>query len=388
MTYRKFSADNLFTGYEMLGEDAVLITDEKGKVIALTDRREAGGPIEKLNGILSPGFINSHCHLELSHLKGTIPKGTGMVKFLLTVMGNRNHSTENILEAIGAAEKKMLDAGIVAVGDICNTGHTLVQKEKKNLYYQNFIEATGFVEAAAESRFNQVLQVFTAFKENASIVPHAPYSVSGKLFKLINDHRPASLMTIHNQESYGENELFEKGTGDFPVFYKALGIDISGFNVPGKTSIQSYLGRIAAEHSILLVHNTVTSAEDINWIKKNQHSLPEIFWCLCPNANLYINNMLADVPLLIQSGYKIVIGTDSLASNDRLDIGAELATLQNYFPHISIAQLLGYATINGAEALRITEQFGSFEKNKTPGVVLIENVAEGSLRNAKTRRIL
>lgn len=388
MAYRKFAADNIFTGFDMLDGSHVLISDESGKIADLIEARDAGDDIEKLNGILSPGFINCHCHLELSHMKGMVPPGTGMVKFLLTVLGNRNHSPDKIAQAIADAENQMIENGIVAVGDICNTGDTIPLKQKENLRYHNLIETIGMAEAAAEIRFNQSLELMRRFPGKSSIVPHAPYSVSAKLMALINSNDPEGLLSIHNEESYAENELFEKGTGDFLELFQAVGADVAKWQPTGTTSIRSYLNKISGLHSMLLVHNTVTGTEDIDWIKTNNTSLPEIYWCVCPNANLYINNMLPDLHLLSGSGYKMVVGTDSLASNNQLDIIAELRTLQHYFPDLSIDEILRWATVSGAEALRINDQYGSFEKDKTPGIVLIENTTNRFTNHSKARRLL
>jgi cytosine/adenosine deaminase-related metal-dependent hydrolase len=388
MAYRKFTAENIFTGYEILGNDHVLITDEKGKVQDIVKKTDAGEEVEEFNGTLTPGFINCHCHLELSHMRGLIPEGMGMVNFLLTVMGSRNHPAGEIASAIADAEKNMISSGIVAVGDICNTADTVLQKQQQNIYYHNFIEAMGFSEASADSRFEQALEMYHQFHGKVSIVPHAPYSVSEKLLKLIDQHDLTSLLSIHNQESHAENELFESASGDFLDLYKAIGAGISGLKRTGRSSIQSYLNKISQSHSILLVHNTVTDQSDIDWIDTDSAGFPELYWCICPNANLYINGMLADVPMLNNSGRKIVIGTDSLASNNQLDIISELSTLQLHFPGLTIAQLLGWATVNGAEAMGVLHTYGSFEKDKTPGIVLLENIIESSLHSAVSRRIL
>ena len=139
MVHRKLAADNIFTGYEMLGHDVVLIVDNAGEVIDLINEIDAGENIERYKGILSPGFINCHCHLELSHMKGIIPEHSGMVGFLLAVMSSRNNAEEKIQEAIIAAENEMKRNGIVAVGDICNTDHTVSQKKISPVYYHNFI---------------------------------------------------------------------------------------------------------------------------------------------------------------------------------------------------------------------------------------------------------
>ena len=390
MAYRKFSADNIFDGYQMLGEDAVVITNDRGTITDIVQKTEAGENTEVFKGVLTPGLINCHCHLELSFLKGRIAPATGMIPFLLAVMGSRNTDAELVIQEIKHAEQSMFASGIVAVGDICTTTMTVAQKQAQNLFYHNFIEASGFAESSALMRFKQALEVAAHFIDQPySIVPHAPYSVSPGLFSLINKNKPNSLLTIHNQESMAENNFFQNGQGDFLELYRALGIDITDFNYStGKTSLQSYLQRISSDHSVIMVHNTITAQEDIDWITSNKSLLPELYWCICPNANWYINKMLPDLTLLMRSGSKIVVGTDSLAANDQLNILEELKTLQKNFTSLSITDLLRWATINGAEALRISDTFGSLEKGKQPGIVLINNIVNNSLENASSKRIL
>ena len=113
----------------MLTGQSVLITDETGLIIDIIDKKTAGDDIQVFEGLLSPGFINCHCHLELSHLYGHIPEQTGLVDFILKVVNERYFDEAKILGAIEGAENQMLQNGIVAVGDICNNSLTLAQKK-------------------------------------------------------------------------------------------------------------------------------------------------------------------------------------------------------------------------------------------------------------------
>lgn len=379
MGYRKFSAAYLFTGNQLLDQGQVLVTDEKGYIQAILPASEAGGDVQQLEGILSPGFVNAHCHLELSHMKGIVPSGTGMIDFLLTVMGRRFFPEEQVRQAIADAENAMLENGIVAVGDICNTADTLFQKKGQRLYYHNFIEAIGFVEATAGDRFNAAKSVWEQFNSeetpgtgNATIVPHAPYSVSPVLFGLIANMKGNDLLSLHNQESRAEDDFFQKGTGDFHRLYEALKLDISFYQPPGKSSLQACLPYFNHEQSLILVHNVMTGSADLQYIQAARADLPELYFCICPNANLYIGNGLPDIDLLRKHQSKIAIGTDSLASNHQLSVLAELATLRQHCPAVPLAELLQWATLNGAKALNIQDRFGSFEQGKQPGVLLLE----------------
>ncbi len=419
---RKFKADYLFTGKEMAEEGSVLVTNDQGAVETILPADGAGEDIESFTGLLTPGFVNCHCHLELSHMKGVLPERTGLVDFLLSVIRGRGatsagsspespgSSPVGILNAITAAEESMLHNGIVAVGDICNTSLTLPQKAEGRLFYHNFIETMGFIEHSAPDRYAASVDLFKDFAEAYalpieanSLVPHAPYSVSSRLFQLIANFPGNHLLTIHNQESAAENLFSQTGQGDFLRLYQGLGLDTSFFKGAGKRSMAAYLPHFHRNQTLLLVHNVDTSEEDLQWWggwrnTQNGHGpdtamvskgTPDIYFCLCPNANLYISGQLPDVRLLQRYGCDIVLGTDSLASNHQLDILEEMKTLQSYFPDLPTATLLQWATSGGAKALQLDTVLGTFEPGKQPGVVLIENIEEGRFsRQSRPQRLI
>jgi cytosine/adenosine deaminase-related metal-dependent hydrolase len=375
MSYRKFKADRLFTGTALTPEGQVLITDETGTIEAMLPENEAGDEIQYVEGILSPGLINCHCHLELSHMKGLIPAGTGMVPFLLAVMLNRNVPPETIETAIIAAETQMLETGIVAVGDICNTDHTVPQKMKKRLFYRNFAEVAGFIPETATSRFISAQRLCKQLMVTgpSEIVPHAPYSVSRELFQLIANQQEAGVVTMHNQESDAENDFFLTGDSELRKIYETIGADIGFFRPTGKTSIQTVLPWLSEKAKLLLVHNVKTSSEDIRVIQDREGGKELTYFCLCPNANLYINKNLPPVGKLMENNCRIVLGTDSLASNSGLSILEEMKTINKAFPEITIEKLLCWATSNGADALGISDTFGNFRKGSRPGIIAINN---------------
>lgn len=391
--YRKFTADHIFSGKEMLSHDTVLITDPLGVIVDLVDKKEAGGDIEVLNGLLSPGFINCHCHLELSHMKGMIPKQTGLVDFVFKVVTERHFDEAQVIAGIEKGEFEMLENGIVGVGDICNNVLTIGQKAEGRLNYHNFIEASGFPAEVAVPRFSRAKEIYDAYSSalsSNSIAPHAPYSVSPELFAMINEFPNNNLVTIHNQETASENEFFQNGSGDLYRMFEKMGIDISFFKPSGRSSLQTWLPHINKAQSIILVHNVATSAEDITFAQllTTNYQLPT-FFCLCPNANLYISNTLPDIRMLISNHCDIVLGTDSLASNDQLCILEEIKTLKRNFPELQLPTMLRWATSQGAKALRMEDELGSFERGTMPGIVLINEMDGMELTDrSKARRVL
>ncbi|MEI8052143.1 MAG: amidohydrolase family protein [Bacteroidota bacterium] len=380
--YRKLTANQIFNGYEILPEDSVLILAKNGVIEDIVKQEDAGDDIERFSGMLSPGFVNCHCHLELSHMRGLVPKHTGLIEFLMKIVENRQATEEEIQIAIEAAEYEMIQNGIVAVGDICNNTNTIFQKSKSNLHYQNFIEVAGFPDGIADKRFNAIQEIYHDFEKISkfnSIVPHAPYSVSTSLLEKITSFAGNEIMTMHNQETLAENQLYENMEGDFLPFYQKLNIQADNFTAKGKSSLQYFLPFFKLNQPLILVHNVYTKEEDIVYAQTiyNMNN-PPLYFCLCPHANQYISNKLPDVDMFVKNNINLVLGTDSLASNDQLSIWEEIKLLQQHFPHINISEMLKWATSNGARALKIDERYGSFEVGKRPGVVLIGDNSECS----------
>ncbi|HVF97514.1 MAG TPA: amidohydrolase family protein, partial [Flavisolibacter sp.] len=349
MHYRKIAADKIYNGFQLL-EQHVLIFTGDGVIEAVVPLADAGDGVEQISGILSPGFVNCHCHLELSHMKGTIAEGTGLVDFVYQVVTQRGFSEEEITAAIARAEAEMKASGIVAVGDICNNTLTLLQKMQDNLRYYNFIEASGWLPSVSEARFEKANSLLNIFEQqsrmgltpyyktqNCSIVPHAPYSVSEDLWRRMEPLFESKTVSIHNQETAFEDEFFQYGTGGLSRMFELMKIDNSHHKPSEKSSLQSYVDKLSGASKIILVHNTFTTQADVEYVNtaepKTQNSVfPQTFFCLCINANQYIERALPPVDLFRSNGCSIVLGTDSLASNWSLSILDEMKTIRRHFP--------------------------------------------------------
>lgn len=391
MTYKKYKSEKIFDGYTF-HTGKVLIINEDGSVENIVNEADAGENIQQFEGIITPGLINCHCHLELSHLKNVIPPHTGLIEFLCSVVTKRGFSPEIIQEEIEKAEKEMYDNGIVAVGDIGNTADTADVKSRSKIQWQNFVEVLSFTdEKALESiRFyKQIAETLIAklltsnTKHRTSLVPHAPYSISPKTFQIINQVTQNQVISIHNQEHPAENDLYLTGGGEYLKLFKIFGIDKSPFPITGKNSIQSVLPYFNNGQTIFLVHNTSMTEEDIIWANNYaETSGIKLVYCLCINANLYIENKVPPIDLLIKNNCHIVLGTDSYSSNWQLSIAKEIESIKKHFPHIPEETILQWATINGAKALQWDDDLGSFKKEKKPGISLIDKSYTSSRRLA------
>ncbi len=373
---KKITAEYVFPITSAPIKDGVIVIDDNGKIVEIGNRSDyKESELEYHQGIIVPGFINTHCHLELSHMKGKVDTGTGLIPFIKGVVTSREVKQYDIDEAIRLGDEEMVKEGIVAVGDISNKLDTANQKGKSPIRYYSFVEMFDFLQDEwAENEFNKYHEVYLGqASENGnrkSGVPHAPYTVSPTLFKKINHLNNSDDITvsIHNQETVEENLLFLTKTGGFIDFYKDFKISLEKFEATGKPSIQYALQYMNPKARTLFVHNTMTDEKDIkfaqNWSDKT-------YWATCPNANLYIENRLPNYQVFIDNDVKMTIGTDSLTSNWRLSILSEMKTISKYQSYVSFETLLKWATINGAEALGMDDELGSLEIGKQPGINLL-----------------
>jgi aminodeoxyfutalosine deaminase len=277
----------------------------------------------------------------------------------------------------------MYDNGIVAVGDIGNTADTAATKSKSKIRWQNFVEVLSFTDEKAEenmSHYTQVAQNLetqlqaSGIQYRTSLVPHAPYTISPKTFQLINQSTPGQVISMHNQEHPAEDLLYKTGGGEYLKLFKIFGINESPFPVTGKSSVRSVLPYFNNGQTIFLVHNTFMPEEDIIWANEFAAANGlKLVYCLCVNANLYIENKTPVIENFIKHNCHIVLGTDSYSSNWQLSIVKEIQAIRQHFPQLSLETVLQWATSSGAKALQWDDELGSFEKGKKSGVCLIKN---------------
>ncbi len=359
----------IINGYEVLHNAVLVLNNSDVTIDIIPENKIDFSDYETFEGYLVPGFVNAHCHLELSHLKGKIGEKRGLVDFVLDVQKYRNVEPEIVQEAMRNAEEEMMVNGIVAVGDISNSDDSFEIKKSSNLYYHTFLEALSFTPSRAAmvlNNFKELKRKAKQFNLPSSISPHAPYSVSRELFQLIAEQKE-QVYTLHHLESLQEIMFLKEKVGEFLRLYDFFHVSIDNFEPHEASATKYWLNNFNVD-KLILVHNTFLS--DDAFVSINQW-IPNLYWCLCPNANLYIENRLPNMPSLIAKGAKICIGTDSLASNHQLDILSELKTIKSHFQDISTEYLLQCATIHGAEALGIDDEYGKFHIGKRNRVLRI-----------------
>jgi cytosine/adenosine deaminase-related metal-dependent hydrolase len=380
--------DFLYTAIGKPIKNGMLRLDNEGGIMEVGVGLQAEpSEVNYFPGGLCPGFVNTHCHLELSHLKGKIKSGKGLIAFIEGVQNERKAEEEEIQEAIKEADEEMWKNGIVAVGDISNGNSSFHQKQKSPIQYHTFLELFGFDPVQAENVWKRGKDLKAEAEKlglSATLVPHSPYSVSKQLFHSLQSEKQNGPLSIHNQESAAENELYQNASGAFKQMLEGFGLSTEHIQASRKNSLPSYLPFLPNESPLLLVHNTYTAAEDIKAAEKIH---PNLFWCFCPQANHYIEMRLPNIPEFINQRVKSTLGTDSLASNYGLSILDEMKLIQAEFPEVSSQTLIAWACKNGADFLGLYE-LGSFEVGKKPGVNWLKGMAkDGVLGSVKVEKI-
>lgn len=371
---RIISANSIFNGINFLSQEMALVIDDFGILKDIVKKTEIqSSEIDHYDGIIAPGFVNAHCHLELSHLFSQIESKTGLIEFLKQVIAKRNNFNKKEQEdAAIEADFKMWESGIVAVGDISNIDTTFKTKANSKIYYHTFIELIGLNPLHSETIFEKGLSLLKELENYnliGSLAAHAPFSSSKLLINKIANYNSLNNLafSIHNQESEEETKFFAGRPSGINDLFDYLNIDINWFTPPKTSSLLSYLDVIPNKKS-LLVHNTFCKEEDII---ASKHKF--INWCFCPGANLFIENTLPNCDLFLNHNQNWCIGTDSLASNQKLDMCFEASILLAKSPSISIESILKALTYNGAKALGIEDKFGKLIIGKNTGLNLIQH---------------
>ncbi len=383
-----YAADVVFPVAGPAIKKGVVAMDDQGIVKGVFNPGEIDeNLVEQFKGALIPGFVNVHCHLELSHLLGVVPRSTGLPSFLSAVINERGNYESKLEAAMEEADKMMYDNGIQAVGDHVNSAVTAKIKENSPIKYHTFVEVMATNKEDVVTRIDNAKEIEFHFDyKHSSITPHAPYSGSKFLFKTLKKAiSEDNIISIHNQESDEENKLFRYKKGEFLEFFKKMDMVMEDFRAQARNSLQSFLPYIPSKNKLILVHNTYTSIKDLDFVDRMGRS---VYFCFCPKANLYIEDRIPKIDNFLLGGHDIVIGTDSLASNDTLDILEELKVIHQEFPDLDFNETIKWATLNGAKALNLESELGSLEVGKKPGLVLLEGMDTFKLNpKVKVRRI-
>ena len=377
---KRISASYVYTGTDEkpIAGGYVDYADD-GTIISVGELSGTDSPGDRYEGIIAPGFVNAHCHLELSHLRGAFEKGTGMSGFINQINSLRDSkSREEKIRDASAWLEKLWNQGVSAMADISNCDDTFAMKSKSPMYTRTFLEVFGTEPEDCEAVIDGVRKLKAeadSYGIDAAPTPHACYTMSPQLLTAASaEALKSGFLSYHSQESPEEEELVISGTGALAENYK--GRHLSTPPVTGRPALMYFLDRLSEIHRppfdehILLVHNVCLTQEAA---EAATAALKNVYWAVCPLSNLFIHNALPPLDLMRENKLKIAIGTDSLSSNDTLDMVAEMYCISENFPDIPLGEIISWATSSGARFLK-KAQLGEIAPGKKPGLVLIENI--------------
>lgn len=384
MNTRRYTAEYIYTldGDSPL-RNAFVECDEDGTVIR-TGICE--NPSEVRKGAIVPGFVNAHCHLELSHLHGKFCKGTGMAGFIDQINALRDWASDDVkTRLVREWMDKLWKDGVSAVADISNDASSFPVKKESPIYTRTFLEVFGTEPQDCDGVMKSVSElnaVADGFGIDAAPTPHSCYTMSPELLSASSAAGLESgYLSYHSQESQEEEDLLISGSGAMAENRRKAGMSTPP--VTGESSLRYFIDRLAVakdapyDEHILLVHNVTLKQDDIDAAKKVMNN---VFWAICPLSNIFIHNALPPVRLMRDNALDICVGTDSLSSNDDLDIMSELICLHRNFPEVTMNELFTWASLNGARFLSKEKELGSIVPGRKPGLVLVTGLdADGNI---------
>ena len=265
------------------------------------------------------------------------------------------------------------------MADISNDDSSFDIKSSHAMYTRTFLEVFGSEPEMCDGVMNEVSRLQDVADQagiDAAPTPHSCYTMSPRL---LSESAAAGLkrgyLSYHSQESQEEEDLLLTGTG--AMYENRVRNGMSTPPVTGESSLKYFIHRLAEAHKapydehILLVHNVCLKQDDIDAAKRVMNN---VWWAICPLSNIFIHNALPPIPLMRANKLDIVLGTDSLSSNDDLNMIKELACLHKHFPEVPMGELFTWACLNGARFLSKESVLGSLESGKCPGIVLVKGL--------------
>jgi cytosine/adenosine deaminase-related metal-dependent hydrolase len=332
------------------------------------DRGEPEGEVVDLgDGVLMPGLVNAHCHLELSHLAGQVDTSRGFVSWVEEVVEKRLVTDEKDVRAGARRGISQLEStGTVAVGDVSNALKHLDLLEQSSLRAVVFHELLSWDPGKAIlllAASDQIAKLGKGqrMRTQVKVAAHAPHSVSPPLMKGILER--GGPFAIHLAESPVETEFLATGAGEWAEFLARRGAGRVKFTPPGTSPVR-YLESLGALRSGLVAAHCVHCDADDRALLAERG----VFAVMCPRSNAALGVGTADVPGLVEAGVKLALGTDSLAGVETLDLLAEAAALQRACPSLDPAAIVRMATLGGAEALGFGRELGTITAGKRAGL--------------------
>lgn len=365
------------------------VATDNGRVVALGTRQtgkwaqarspgDASGVEVELGSVaVLPGLVNAHTHLELSWMRGLARGQERFPDWIRSVIAGRRAGSPGGEASVRLAIREAIDEcrryGTVLVGDVANTVMTREALATSELHAVIFRELIGFNSSRASALVDEAMAELAnqapAPNVRMTLAAHAPYSVSPALFRAIKEAQrrdgvvPSS---VHLGESADELTFLEHGGGQWQRLLEELGAWDPTWVAPACEPAE-YLDRLGfLDDRLLCVHGVHLNEVALQRLARRGATL-----VTCPRGNRLTGAGSPPVRTFYESGVRVAVGTDSLASVPDLNLFSELAELHQLAPEVPARTLLESATWQGARALGWSADFGTIEAGKRAALIAV-----------------
>ncbi len=361
---------------------------QAGRVLDLGTRDRPSTDVDEVDlgdVAILPGLVNAHTHLELSHLRGAVPRSDSFVSWIRRVVALQRQPPDpgvgDILCGVDEGIREAIACGTALVGDISNTLVTFDPLARSALAGVVFHELIRFRAASAEAVVGEALErmaELTSIQVRASLAAHAPYSVSPELLRALagrwgrvsisadrDRNAYPTPFSVHLSESVEEVEFVRTGGGPWRAFLEEMGSWDPGFVAPGMTPVEYLDDTGVLGPSTLAVHGVQMTPADLACLAERGSTL-----VTCPRSNARTGAGTPPIAAFYASGVRVAVGTDSLASTPDLNIFSELAAMHALAPAVPAAALLESATRRGAVALGF-DDYCTIEAGQTARLIAV-----------------
>ncbi len=371
-------------------KDGIVLTDGKAIKAVGSGKELSKFPYDEIidcsGKIILPGFVNAHSHLELTGFRGKIKKGLPFTDWARKVVSIRKDITENeIATAIKDGLDELISSGVTTAGDFSQTGITAKILNERGLRGTVFLEFSGFNPEQKDEKLGELKEKFNRFSSifnlqssiRIGIAPHAPYSVSRELLKESHSFAKEKKLpfAIHISEMLEEMEFIKNGSGAM----KDLLIDFGVWNdkwMPPQTTPVQYLHNLGILKGTTGIHLNIVTSHDINILRENNISV-----VYCPGSNKWFGrNWKYSLRQFLNNDINIVIGTDSLSSNEKLNMFYEMRVVKENFPDLENNIILKMATVNGAKAIGFEGEAGEIAVGRKADIIGID-IKDSSIKD-------